>query len=115
MANPVGSGTAIMMPLASRGEGFAREYSGGGYMDEPTTLREPSPARPLHVEPEIRALLARIVTAVDGQAEGLTAVELRAMLKERPEHLQRALAAGLRERKIRRTGSRCQTRYLLNG
>jgi hypothetical protein len=55
------------------------------------------------------------VAAVNGQEEGLTAVELRAQLSERPERLQRALAAGLRDRKIRRSGSRCQTRYLLNG
>jgi hypothetical protein len=115
MANPVGSGAAIMMPLTSRNEGFAREYSGGGYEADLSSIREPAPERPLHVEPEIRALLGRIVVAVHGQEEGLTAVELRAQLKERPELLQRALATGLRERRIRRTGSRCQTRYILNG
>ncbi len=69
----------------------------------------------LPIEPEIQALLARIVEAVIPQEEGLTAVELRALLNERPERLQRALAAGLRGRRIRRSGSRCQTRYLPNG
>jgi hypothetical protein len=91
---------------------MAREYS--GYLDEPSTVRERAVSAPPTIEPEIRELLARVVTAVTGQEEGLTAVELRAQLKERPERLQRALAAGLRGRKIRRSGSRCQTRYLLN-
>ena len=103
----------MVMPLSSGSSGHAREYS--GYSDEPVSVvRERSAPPPPRVEPEIKALLARVVAAVDGQEEGLTAVELRAQLKERPEKLQRALAAGLRERKIRRSGSRCQTRYLLN-
>jgi hypothetical protein len=103
-----------MMPLTSRSGGFAREYA--GYTDEPSsTVRQRSVAPAPPIEPEIKALLGRIVAAVNGQEEGLTAVELRAQLSERPERLQRALAAGLRDRKIRRSGSRCQTRYLLNG
>jgi hypothetical protein len=108
-----------MMPLSSHGShggsAFAREYA--GYSDEPSStvrVRSVAPA-PAPLEPAIKALLARIVVAVHGQEEGLTAVELRDQLKERPEQLQRALAAGLRDRKIRRSGSRCQTRYLLNG
>ena len=111
MANPVGSGSAIVMPLSSRMGGLAREY--GGVVEEPSSVRARS-APALAIEPEIQALLGRIVTAVTGQEDGLTAVELRAQLNERPERLQRALAAGLRGRKIRRSGSRCQTRYLPN-
>ena len=111
MANPVGSGSAIVMPLSSRTGGLAREYGG---VDEASTVRQ-RPAPALAIEPEIQALLSRIVSAVTGQEDGLTAVELRALLNERPERLQRALAAGLRGRKIRRSGSRCQTRYLPNG
>ena len=114
MANPVGSGSAIVMPLSSRTGGMAREYA--GCVDEASTACASAPgAAPLAVEPEIQALLARIVSAVMGQEDGLTAVELREQLSERPERLQRALAAGLRGRKIRRSGSRCQTRYLPNG
>jgi hypothetical protein len=84
-------------------------------MDEPSPVRpRPSSIPVLAIAPEIEALLGRIVAAVTGQDDGLTAVELRAQLSERPERLQRALAAGLRARKIRRSGSRCQTRYLPN-
>jgi hypothetical protein len=104
-----------MMPLTSRSAGFAREYA--GYADEPSSaVRERSaPPAPPPIEPVIKALLARIVAAVKArQEEGLTAVELRDQLNERPEQLQRALAAGLRDRRIRRSGSRCQTRYLPN-
>ncbi|MGO8996084.1 MAG: hypothetical protein ACLQVI_22455 [Polyangiaceae bacterium] len=103
-----------MMPLSSRVGGLAREYSGYPDSEPVSAVRERSAPPAPRVEPEIKALLARIVAAVDGKEEGLTAVELRAQLKERPERLQRALAAGLRERRIRRSGSRCQTRYLLN-
>ena len=99
------------MPLSSRMGGLAREYGG---LDEPASSVRPRATPAPVVEPEIQALLGRIVEAVTGQEDGLTAVELRAQLNERPERLQRALAAGLRGRKIRRSGSRCQTRYLPN-
>jgi hypothetical protein len=110
MANPVGSGSAIVMPLSARTGGIPREY---GSVDDVSTIRSrPTPV--LAVDPETQALLSKIVEAVTPIEEGLTAVELRALLNERPERLQRALAAGLRGRKIRRSGSRCQTRYLPN-
>jgi hypothetical protein len=99
------------MPLSSRMGGLAREYGGG--LDEPPTVRQ-RPVAPLAIDPEIQELLARIVAAVTGPEDGLTAVELREQLNERPDRLQRALAAGLRARKIRRSGSRCQTHYLPN-
>jgi hypothetical protein len=91
---------------------MAREY--GAALDELTIVRQRAAAAPT-VAPEIQALLDRIVIAVRGPEDGLTAVELRALLSERPDQLQRALLAGLRARRIRRSGSRCQTRYLPNG
>jgi hypothetical protein len=113
MANPIGAGAALMMPLTSRGGALAREYE--GCVDEASSVRQRAPEAPLPViEPEIAELLGRIISAVAVSAEGLTAVELRVALNERPDRLQRALAAGLRGRRIRRSGSRCQTRYLLN-
>ena len=111
MANPVGSGSAIVMPMSPRTGGLPREYNA---IDDASALR-PRVAPVLAIEPETQALLVKIVEAVTPIEEGLTAVELRALLNERPERLQRALAAGLRGRKIRRSGSRCQTRYLPNG
>jgi len=90
---------------------MAREY--GSPLDDQTSVR-PRASSPPVVAPETQALLERIVVAVTGPEEGLTALELRAMLNERPERLQRALTAGLRARRIRRSGSRCQTRYLPN-
>lgn len=86
-------------------------------MDQEAVTRaavEVDPPPPPSVEPEIAALLERVASAVGAREEGMTAVELRVLLSERPERLQRALTAGLRARKIRRNGSRCQTRYLLN-
>jgi hypothetical protein len=91
---------------------MAREY--GSALDELTGVRQRAASAPV-VDPEIQALLDRIVIAVTGPEDGLTALELRALLNERPDRLQRALSAGLRARKIRRSGSRCQTRYLPNG
>jgi hypothetical protein len=91
---------------------MAREY--GAVLDELTAVRQRAGAAPA-VDPEIQALLDRIVIAVRGPEDGLTALELRAQLNERPDRLQRALTAGLRARRIRRSGSRCQTRYLPNG
>jgi hypothetical protein len=112
MANPFGSGSAIMMPLSSR----VSEHRPESYDAEPaSTVRTVDEARPSPVEaPEIVALVARIVAAVTTSEEGLTALELRLAFNERPDRLQRALAAGLRTRRIRRLGSRCQTRYLAN-
>ncbi len=112
MANPFGSGSAIMMPLSSR----VGERSPDSFDLEPASnVRPVEVARPSPLEtPEIVALVARIVAAVSKSEEGLTALEMRLAFNERPDRLQRALAAGLRTRRIRRLGSRCQTRYLAN-
>jgi hypothetical protein len=91
----------------------AREYE--GCVDEASTIRAREVEAPVPaVEPAIAELLLRITQAVGAREDGMTAVELRVQLNERPERLQRALTAGLRARRIRRSGSRCQTRYLLN-
>jgi hypothetical protein len=65
-------------------------------------------------DPQIVELVGRIEAAVAASEEGLTALELRVAFNEKPDRLQRALAAGLRLRRIRRLGSRCQTRYMAN-
>jgi len=111
MANPFGSGSAIMMPLTSRSE----RGEDSSDREPPSDVRTTEEARPVTVDtPEIVALVARIVAAVASSEEGLTALEMRLAFNERPDRLQRALAAGLRTRRIRRSGSRCQTRYLAN-
>jgi len=64
--------------------------------------------------PEIVALLARIASSLEAAGAGLTSGELRAALFASAETLQRALAAGVRTRKLRRVGSHNKLRYLLN-
>jgi hypothetical protein len=117
MANPFGSGTAMVIPLPSRkGDvGVAAEAA----IDETSTVRvrearAQEPAQAPIDPPEVAALLTRIVGLLGSREEGLTAQELRSELNERPERLQRAIAAGLRARKFRRSGSRCRLRYILN-
>ncbi|HEY2513021.1 MAG TPA: hypothetical protein VGI39_19270 [Polyangiaceae bacterium] len=92
-----------------------REYGAVDQQEVTRAAVEVEAPPPPAVEPEIAELLDRVASAVGAREEGMTAVELRVLLSERPDRLQRALSAGLRARKIRRNGSRCQTRYLLNG
>ena len=61
------------------------------------------------------ALLARIVAQLERHENGLTATELRALLEEPIEKVQRALADAALARRVRRIGARRNTRYLLNG
>jgi hypothetical protein len=114
MANPFGSGTAIVIPLPKRESATVAEP----ILDEASTarVREAKPAPVTASDPpEVSELLARITTLLqDKPEEGMTATELRVALSERPEALQRALAAGLRARRLRRSGSRCRLHYLLN-
>lgn len=114
MANPFGSGTAIVIPLPKRESATVSEPSA----DETSTVRvreaRPAPAV-ANDPPEVADLLGRITSLLtDKREEGMTATELRVALSERPESLQRALAAGLRARRLRRSGSRCRLHYLLN-
>jgi hypothetical protein len=114
MANPFGSGTAIVIPLPKRESAVVSEPS----IDETSTVRvREAKAAPAAANdpPEVSELLVRITTLLQGKPEeGMTATELRVALSERPEALQRALAAGLRARRLRRSGSRCRLHYLLN-
>ncbi len=64
--------------------------------------------------PETSALLDRIVTLLERVAAGLALAELRALLAEPAESLQRALNAGLRLRRLRRVGAHNKLRYLSN-
>jgi hypothetical protein len=121
MANPFGSGSAFVMPpvasLGSLGALGSRSRDGEALGDEPSSgvrARGVS-SRPVVLDaPETIALVNRIVAAVAKSEEGLTALEMRVQFNERPDRLQKALAAALRARRIRRSGSRCQTRYLAN-
>jgi len=101
-----------MMPLSSRVSDAVVESS---IVEPASTIRAREDRKPSPVDdPEIVALVGTIVTAVTAAEEGLTALELRVALNEKPDRLQRALASGLRSRRIRRLGSRCQTRYMAN-
>ena len=115
MANPFGSGTAIVIPLPKR-DSAAAEPS----IDEASTVRVRGEAKPATAPatsepPEIAELLDRITTMLNGSDEGMTAIEMRVALNEKPDRLQRALTAGLRARRFRRQVSRCRLRYVLNG
>jgi hypothetical protein len=118
MANPFGSGTAMVIPLPARKDAQGIDPSSGIGVDEASTVRVREPKatqQPAPESPEVTQLVARILEALGASREdGLTAVELREQLGVRPDHLQRALAAGLRARKFRRSGSRCRLRYVLN-
>ena len=59
-------------------------------------------------------LLARVVWLLGSEAHGLGLTELRALLSEPADSLQRALAAGLRTKRLRRVGAHNKLRYLLN-
>jgi hypothetical protein len=114
MANPFGSGTAIVIPLPKRESAAVADP----ILDETAAVRvreaKPTPAT-ANDPPEVAELLGRITALLQEKPEdGMTATELRMALSERPEALQRALAAGLRARRLRRSGSRCRLHYLLN-
>ncbi len=86
-----------MMPLSSRASDIVVEPN----IAEPASaIRTRENRRPSPVDdPEIVALVGSIVTAVTSAEEGLTALELRVALNEKPDRLQRALASGLRSRR----------------
>ena len=75
----------------------------------------PAPEPELPVDaPETLDLLARAAWVLQRSSAGLTLTELRLMLSEPTDALQRALAAGLRTKQLRRLGSRSKLRYALN-
>jgi hypothetical protein len=116
MANPFGSGTALVIPLPSRVVAPSpHEVS----VDEPSTIRvreakAVAPAASPNDSPAVLELLGSLVGLLNERDDGLTAQELRLALSAKPDLLQRALAAGLRARRLRRSGSRCRLRYILN-
>jgi len=56
----------------------------------------------------------RITGLLSRHDHGLTATELRAMLDEPIDRVQRALAEAVSARRVRRLGSRRNVRYVLN-
>jgi hypothetical protein len=80
----------------------------------------PTPA-PLPPLPRVRAdlpetvdLLARIAWLLRGNTAGLSLPQVRSLLSESSDALQRAIAAGLRSKRLRRVGAHNKLRYVLN-
>jgi hypothetical protein len=117
MANPFGSGAAIVIPLSTPVPADEPDYASLEAVDEASSVR---PRAPRSVPPspngtpQVLDLLERLLGALGEREEGLTALELRVALAASPDLLQRAIAVGLRDRRMRRVGSRCKLRYLLN-
>ncbi len=76
-------------------------------------IDRPSGVAP-HDDPATREALARVASLLAGAPSGLTLTQMRLALASDTEPLQRALAAGLRARRVRRLGSRSTLRYVLN-
>jgi hypothetical protein len=83
--------------------------------DEAPPAPAPQPASGPVDSPATLDLLARVVWLLRSAASGLSLSELRTLLSEPVETLQRALAAGLRTKRIRRVGAHNKLRYVLNG
>jgi hypothetical protein len=120
MANPFGAGAALVIPLPTRAASPAAvDETSTVRVREPKTAAAPasasSSAPSAGDSPAVTELLDRLVAALRENTDGLTAAELRLSLSAKPDVLQRALAAGLRARRLRRSGSRCRLRYILNG
>ncbi len=104
MATALGAGNALENPWL---------------LDPVSTVRMRAadpPATPLEPEPpadsvETLDLLARVLWILENATLGLTLTELRLMLSEPTDSLQRAVALGLRTRQLRRLGSRSKLRY----
>lgn len=77
---------------------------------EPAPSSAPGPVDP----PETLDLLARVVELLRETSAGLPSSDLRAHLAESSESIQRALAAGIRAKQLRRVGAHNKLRYLLN-
>ena len=74
------------------------------------------PLAPMAVDsPATIEVLSRAVGILDGNRVGLTLTELRVALAEPTDAVQRAIAVGLREKQLRRLGSRNTLRYVGNG
>jgi hypothetical protein len=64
--------------------------------------------------PETMDLLARIAWLLRGNTAGLSLPQVRSLLSESSDALQRAIAAGLRSKRLRRVGAHNKLRYVLN-
>jgi hypothetical protein len=64
--------------------------------------------------PETTDLLARITWLLRGNTAGLSLPQVRSLLSESSDALQRAIAAGLRSKRLRRVGAHNKLRYVLN-
>jgi hypothetical protein len=60
-------------------------------------------------------LLARIESLLGGAPLGRPLSELRALLSEPTEVIQRALVVGIRMKRLRRVGAHNKLRYVVNG
>jgi hypothetical protein len=77
-------------------------------------VSEPEP-EPVDVEAfEAGDLLARVSAVLNGAARGLSLAEIRSRVAESTARLQRAIAVGLRTRRLRRIGAHNGLRYVLN-
>lgn len=56
----------------------------------------------------------QVARVLQQHEDGLTVVELCGVLSETSERMQAILGEGIRAGRIRRSGSRCHTRYILN-
>jgi hypothetical protein len=140
MATVLGAGSSLAMTLGSP-RGNAVWFLDAGFVSVPRSAGAPpnyplagsprSPAsRPENVHvapappadprlvsqepPETLDLLARIVWLLGSAASGLPLSDLRTHLSEPAGSLQRALAAGLRTKRLRRLGAHNKLRYVLN-
>ena len=102
MANAIGAGFVTLPPV--------RDASAPLYA-------KPAPLPPPPPDPdtiEALAILERAVWVLGSAPLGLTAKELKDLLDEPIARVQRALAEGLRARRLRRLGARRNVRYVLN-
>ena len=108
MATVLGAGT----PLAAT---WSLDPVPPGAARPPAILPAPPPAENAPTDsPETLDLLARIVWLLGSAVQGLPLGELRVLLSEPSDSLQRALAAGLRTKRLRRVGAHSKLRYVLN-
>ena len=108
MANIVGTCSVIDVPRAERDPVRWSRVAVASSDDRRPAPREPAPP------PAPSGRFAEVARVLAQHEDGLTVAELCIMLDQRSETLQGALAEGLRAGRVRRSGSRCHTRYLLN-
>jgi hypothetical protein len=106
MATILGVGSLFFATLAPGAPCSTRALTASVNSPEPELVAE-DPV-------ETRDLLARVADVLHGAALGLSLPEIRARLAESTVRLQRAIAVGLRTRRLRRIGAHNGLRYVLN-